>query len=86
VPEVRVGDLAASTRDRIRPLKVGESTEPTASDGGFGMAMVCVRTEPQSNLPTAADIEDNLIRQRLDNAARRYLRDLRRVAVVDIRA
>jgi peptidyl-prolyl cis-trans isomerase SurA len=86
VPEVRVGDLAASTRDRIRPLKVGETTEPTVSDGGIGMAMVCVRTEPQSNLPTAADIEDNLIRQRLDNAARRYLRDLRRVAVVDIRA
>ena len=85
-PEVRVGDLAASTRDRIRPLKVGETTEPTVTDGGIGMAMVCVRTEPQSNLPTAADIEDNLIRQRLDNAARRYLRDLRRVAVVDIRA
>ncbi len=86
VPDVRIGDLAAVTRDRIRPLKVNETTELTPSDGGFGMAMVCVRTEPQSNLPTAADIEDNLIRQRLDTAARRYLRDLRRVAVVDIRA
>ncbi len=86
VPEVRIGDLAAATRDRIRPLKVGETTEPTASEGGIGMAMVCVRTEQQSTLQTATDIEDNLIRQRLDNAARRYLRDLRRVAVVDIRA
>lgn len=86
VPEVRIGDLAESTRDRIRPLKVGETTEPAATDAGIGIAMVCVRTEPQSNLPTASDIEDNLVRQRLDNAARRYLRDLRRVAVVDIRA
>lgn len=86
VAEIRIGDLAAAQRDRIRPLKVGETTEPVATEAGFGMAMVCVRNEPQSNLPTATDIEDNLIRQRLDNAARRYLRDLRRVAVVDIRA
>ncbi len=86
VADVRVGDLAAAQRDRIRPLKVGETTEPVATDAGFGMAMVCVRNEPQSNLPTASDVEDNLVRQRLDNAARRYLRDLRRVAVVDIRA
>ncbi|MBI3507771.1 MAG: peptidylprolyl isomerase [Proteobacteria bacterium] len=86
VPDVRIGDLAAATRDRIRPLKVGEATDLTPTEGGIGMAMVCIRTEPQSNLPTAADIEDNLVRQRLDNAARRYLRDLRRVAVVDIRA
>ncbi len=86
VSDVRIGDLAAATRDRIRPLKVNETSELAPTDGGFGMAMVCVRTEPQSNLPTASDIEDNLIRQRLDTAARRYLRDLRRVAVVDIRA
>jgi peptidyl-prolyl cis-trans isomerase SurA len=86
VTEVRVGDLAPAARERIRPLKVGEATEPATTDAGFELAMVCVRTEPQSNLPTAADVEDGLVRQRLDNAARRYLRDLRRVAVIDIRA
>jgi hypothetical protein len=37
-------------------------------------------------LPSASDVEENLLRQRLDNSARRYLRDLRRVAVIDIRA
>ncbi|MCA3262196.1 MAG: peptidylprolyl isomerase [Telmatospirillum sp.] len=84
--EVRIGDLAADARARIRPLKVGEMTEPAPAPGGVGMTMLCVRQEPKSNLPSAADIEENLIRQRIDNAARRYLRDLRRVAVIDIRA
>jgi len=84
--EVRIGDLAADARARIRPLKVGEMTEPAPAPGGVGMTMLCVRQEPKSNLPSAGDIEENLIRQRIDNAARRYLRDLRRVAVIDIRA
>jgi peptidyl-prolyl cis-trans isomerase SurA len=84
--EVRIGDLAAEARARIRTLKVGEMTDPTPTPGGVGMTMLCVREEPKSNLPSAGDIEENLIRQRIDNAARRYLRDLRRVAVIDIRA
>jgi peptidyl-prolyl cis-trans isomerase SurA len=84
--EVRIGDLAADARARIRTLKVGEMTDPAPAPGGVGMTMLCVRQEPQSNLPSASDIEENLIRQRIDNAARRYLRDLRRVAVIDIRA
>jgi peptidyl-prolyl cis-trans isomerase SurA len=84
--EVRIGDLAAEARARIRTLKVGEMTDPAPAPGGVGMTMLCVRQEPKSNLPSASDIEENLVRQRIDNAARRYLRDLRRVAVIDIRA
>lgn len=86
IADVRIGDLAPAMRDRIKSLKVGEASEPAQEGNGYGYVMVCVRTEPQSNVPTAGDVEENLTRQRLDNAARRYLRDLRRVAVVDIRA
>jgi peptidyl-prolyl cis-trans isomerase SurA len=86
ISQVRIGDLAADARARIRPLKVGDTTEPVAALGGIAMSMLCVREEPKSNMPTVADIEENLMRQRLDNAARRYLRDLRRIAVIDIRA
>jgi peptidyl-prolyl cis-trans isomerase SurA len=84
--DVRLGDLAADARARVRALKVGEMSEPAAAPGGIGMTMLCVRQEPKSNLPSASDVEENLLRQRLDNSARRYLRDLRRVAVIDIRA
>ncbi len=86
IADLRVGDLTPDMRARIKDLGVGESTEVFGTDRGEALAMICVRTEAQSNVPTETDIEDNLSRQRIENAARRYLRDLRRVAVVDIRA
>jgi peptidyl-prolyl cis-trans isomerase SurA len=86
VSELRVGDLAPDMRARVLPLGVGDTTETFATDRGVALAMVCVREEAKSNVPTESDIEDNLSRQRLETLARRYLRDLRRVAVVDIRA
>lgn len=86
VSELRVGDLAPDMRTRVLSLGVGDMTEAFATDRGIAIAMVCVRQEAPSNVPTESDIEENLARQRLETAARRYLRDLRRVAVVDIRA
>jgi peptidyl-prolyl cis-trans isomerase SurA len=86
VSELRVGDLAPDMRGRVATLGVGDTTEAFATDRGIAIAMVCVRQEAPSNVPTESDIEENLARQRLETAARRYLRDLRRVAVVDIRA
>jgi peptidyl-prolyl cis-trans isomerase SurA len=86
IADLRVGDLTPDMRARVKDLGVGESTEVFNTDRGEAVAMICVRTEAQSNVPTETDIEDNLARQRIENAARRYLRDLRRVAVVDIRA
>lgn len=86
VSELRVGDLAPDMRARVLPLGVGDTTEAFATDRGIAIAMVCVRQEAPSNVPTESDIEEALSRQRLETAARRYLRDLRRVAVVDIRA
>ncbi|MCM0020973.1 MAG: peptidylprolyl isomerase [Tagaea sp.] len=86
VSELRVGDLAPDMRTRVLPLGVGETTEVFATDRGIALAMVCVRQEAASNVPGESDIEENLSRLRLETSARRYLRDLRRVAVVDIRA
>jgi peptidyl-prolyl cis-trans isomerase SurA len=53
--------------------------------GGVGVIMVCQRTDPPGGLPTRDEISDQLARARLDALARRYLRDLRRSAYVDIR-
>jgi peptidyl-prolyl cis-trans isomerase SurA len=86
VSELRIGDLAPDMRARVKDLGVGDATDVFQTDRGEALAMVCVRTEAPSNVPTESDIEDNLGRQRVENAARRYLRDLRRIAVVDVRA
>lgn len=83
--QLRVGDLAPRIRDVVRPLKVGEASAPMRADPGLLMIMVCVREDAPSNLPNRDDVAENLLRQRLDGLARRYLRDLRRAAFVDVR-
>lgn len=89
VPEpqrLRIGDINPAIRDKIRTLKAGEPSEPIRANNAIVMLMACSREEAPSGLPSAEDIEEGLLRQRLDLLARRYLRDLRRQAYVDIRA
>lgn len=82
----RVGDLAPAIRPAVLNLKIGELSDPIRLEGGLLALMVCERDEPKNeNLPSRQEIAELLTRQRLDLAARRYLRDLRRAAVVDIR-
>jgi peptidyl-prolyl cis-trans isomerase SurA len=83
--QLRIGDLAPRIREIVTPLKVGEASAPVRVDPGLLMLMVCVREDPPSNLPSREDISENLLRQRLDVLSRRYLRDLRRAAFVDVR-
>jgi peptidyl-prolyl cis-trans isomerase SurA len=47
--------------------------------------MVCQRTDPPSPIPNTDQVYDQIMRQRMDQMARRYLRDLRRSAYVDVR-
>ena len=46
--------------------------------------MVCDRAEPKFELPSRAAVTDQLTNRRLELMSRRYLRDVRRAAVVDI--
>jgi len=84
-PALKVGDLNPNIRPVVAELKVGAPSKPVQSDQGFAIVMVCERQEPPSNLPSRDDIMENLTRQRLDLIARRYLRDLRRTAFIDVR-
>ncbi len=82
---LRVADLSPTLRPLVVTLKVGEASQPTRLNPGILLIMLCTKQEPNSKLPSREDIANNLLRERLELAQRRYLRDLRRVAVVDIR-
>jgi peptidyl-prolyl cis-trans isomerase SurA len=84
-PGLRIGDLATAIRPAVTNLKVGDVSAPQRTDAGVLLLMVCERKDAVSNLPSREDIADNLTRQRLDLVARRYLRDLRQQAFIDIR-
>jgi peptidyl-prolyl cis-trans isomerase SurA len=83
---LRVGDINPAIRDRVRDLKAGEASEIIRAGNAIVILMACAREDAPSGLPSAEDIEEGLMRQRIDLLARRYLRDLRRQAFVDIRA
>jgi len=52
---------------------------------GVAIFMLCRRAESGDSLPTASRIAEALQRQRAERRADRYLRDLRRLAFIDIR-
>lgn len=83
---LRLGDINPQIREKVRSLKAGEASEPIRAGNAVVLLMACTREEAPSGLPSNDDIQENLLRQRLDLLARRYLRDLRRQAYVDIRA
>lgn len=84
-PNVRAGDLPPELREVVMALQVGEPSKPIPARDGIGVVMVCQRVDPPSPVPSTDQVYDQIMRQRLDQMARRYLRDLRRSAYVDIR-
>jgi peptidyl-prolyl cis-trans isomerase SurA len=85
LPEVRVADLPVEIRQVALGLGIAEASKPVQVPGAIGVLMVCQRKDPPGGLPSRDDIVESLRRERLDVLARRYLRDLRRGAYVDIR-
>ena len=86
------GKVAASRvqpqmRELLGKLQVGEPSLPILQRNGIGIIMVCskeTQTEKAAE-PTREEVFDSLLRQKLDTVSRRYLRDLRRAAFVDVR-
>ena len=84
-PEVKAAELPASLKRAVLGLGIAEASKPLPMPGGLGVIMVCQRKDPPGGLPTRDEVAESLSRERLDALARRYLRDLRRSAFVDIR-
>ena len=84
IPQIRASDLPPELRQPILALKVAEASKPMALPGGIGVVMVCTR-QGAPTLPTREELMDTIARERLDALARRYMRDLRRDAYVDVR-
>jgi peptidyl-prolyl cis-trans isomerase SurA len=83
---MRVGEMAAELRKVVLDLKPGQASKPLPAEGGLQILMVCERQDPPSNLPSRQDVQRMLAEQKMELQARRFLRDLRQTAFVDIRA
>ncbi|MDP1753400.1 MAG: peptidylprolyl isomerase [Reyranella sp.] len=84
---VRAGDLAANRQryEEIPKLQIGGTAGPFRVAEGLQVVSLCSRSGGDG-LPTRDAISQQILIQKLEAAARRYLRDLRRVATVDVKS
>jgi len=92
---LKVSDLPTILADAVRDLPKGEISSPLQGPGGVHLLMVCDRrggeqavAETETEIASEEDrqeIAQQLERERLDRLARRYLRDLRKQAFIDVR-
>lgn len=85
--QVRLRDLPPALQDMMMPMQVGQATRPFGSiNEGVRVLVICGRDEEQSaDAPSPDAVFAQLQEERVNQRARRYLRDLRRDAVIDYR-
>ncbi len=86
IRSIGLDKLPPSIRTAVAPLRVGQTSEPVRVAEGILLATLCSRSEDDTaGLPTRRQITNRLGNKRFDLLVRRYMRDLRRTAFVDIR-
>lgn len=96
LPVLPIGDLAPEIRNAIQGLNPSEVSQPYFSDEGdqylLNMLVMCgdkprVDFTPTKafEMPTREQVENRMFNQELSSAVRRYMRDLRRDASIEIR-
>ena len=83
---VKLRDLPAALQEMMMPMQVGQATRPFGSlQEGIRVLVICGRDEVDPTMPTYDQVLAQMNEERLNLRARRYLRDLRRDAVIDFR-
>jgi peptidyl-prolyl cis-trans isomerase SurA len=85
--QVKVRDLPPALQEIMLKLNIGQSTNPFGSfEQGVRVLVLCGRDDPvATDGPSFDQVYAQLNEERVNRRARRYLRDLRRDAVVDYR-
>lgn len=84
--QVRVRELPPALQGPLLNLAVGQATPPFGSEERVSVLVMCGRDEPPPvSAPNPERVMETLMEQRVNQRAQRYLRDLRRDAVIDYR-
>jgi peptidyl-prolyl cis-trans isomerase SurA len=83
---IRVGDLQANPQmfEQLPKLNVGGTAGPFRVAEGMQVVVLCGKIGGDG-LPARDAISQQILIQKLESAGRRYMRDLRRHATVDIK-
>jgi peptidyl-prolyl cis-trans isomerase SurA len=82
---IALRDLPPPLQATLSTLQIGQTTQPFGSpDEGVSVLVLCGRDMPQeAATPSTEAIADRLRQDRINRRAQRYMRDLRRDAVID---
>ncbi|APW73158.1 MULTISPECIES: peptidylprolyl isomerase [Sphingopyxis] len=83
--DILMRQLPAPLQATMMDLQVGQTSQPFgAVDEGISVLVLCGRDMPQSaSAPDLQQIEQRLLDEKVNKRAQRYLRDLRRDAVIE---
>jgi len=82
---IKISDLPTDLGQAVLSLPIGQVSAPLQGPGGVHLLMVCDRREPEQLSPDREKVAQRLEEERVERLARRYLRDLRKEAFVDVR-
>lgn len=83
--EAEVENMAPQFQQIARSAEVGSVSTPVRTPLGLHLVGVCDRRVGTANVPSAVQVENGLFRQNLAMLSRRYLRDLRADALIEIK-
>jgi peptidyl-prolyl cis-trans isomerase SurA len=83
---VKLRELPPALQEMMLPMQVGQATRPFGSlEEGVRVLVICGRDEVDPSMPTYDQVLAQMNEDRVNMRARRYLRDLRRDAIIDFR-
>jgi len=83
---VKMRELPPALQEMMLPMQVGQATRPFGSlEEGVRVLVICGRDEIDPSMPTYDQVLAQMNEERVNLRARRYLRDLRRDAIIDFR-
>ena len=83
---MRVRDLPPQLQAMLLNMSIGQVTQPFGTIERISVLVLCGRDDPQAaTAPTFASISRDLEEERMNRQAQRFLRDLRRDAVIEYR-
>jgi peptidyl-prolyl cis-trans isomerase SurA len=84
--DVKLRELPPVLQQMMIGMQIGQATQPIGSlDEGVRVLVLCGRDETDPTMPTYDQLFAQMNEERVNLRARRYLRDLRRDAVIDFR-
>jgi peptidyl-prolyl cis-trans isomerase SurA len=84
--QVKMRDLPQTLQQMMASMQVGQATQPFGSvDESIRTLVMCGRDQVDPSAPSYDDVYNQLNEERVNMRARRYLRDLRRDAVIEFR-